>query len=245
MMQYVLGQLDGPATLAIERRAAADPSFAAELESVRRLVHLLPSAVAIVPPAALRARVLAAAAADATAATGSAPHRPRREVRTRAFRLPRLAWAALATAAAVLVVVVGVDNTRLRRDLALQRDVSSMLQQPNVVMSFAMQGGKGAPGAYGSVLLDLDAKRGAVALEKMPAPPAGRVYRLWAMVENKPVYCGDLAHDPAGVVRAQLPIPVESYSSPVEELFVTLEPVDAPHVPSGPKVLTGRPAPLG
>ncbi len=242
MMQYVLGQLDGPATLAIERRAAANPSFAAELESVRRLVHLLPSAVATAPPAALRARVLATAAADAT---GSAPHRPRREVRTRAFRLPRLAWAALATAAAVLVVVVGLDNTRLRRELALQQQVSDMLQQPNVVMSFAMKGGKGAPRAYGSVLLDLDAKRGAVALEQMPAPPAGRVYRLWAMVENKPVYCGDLAHDPAGVVRAQLPIPVESYSSPVAELFVTLEPVDAPHLPSGPKVLTGRPAPLG
>ncbi len=242
MLQYVLGQLDGPEALAIERRAAADPSFAAELESVRRLVHLLPSAVATVPPAALRARVLAAAAADAIA---SAPHRPRREVRTRTFRLPRLAWAALATAAAVLVVVVGLDNTRLRRELALQQQVSTMLQQPNVVMSFAMKGGKGAPGAYGSVLLDLDAKRGAVALEKMPAPPAGRVYRLWAMVENKPVYCGDLAHDPAGVVRAQLPIPVESYSSPVAELFVTLEPVDAPHLPSGPKVLTGRPAPLG
>ena len=57
-------------------------------------------------------------------------------------------------------------------------------------------------------------------------------------MDSKPVYCGDLAFD-AGHVRAQLPIPVESYTSPVTSLFVTVEPADAPHVPSGPRVLTG------
>ncbi|MEO6463429.1 MAG: hypothetical protein ABIP29_10175, partial [Candidatus Eisenbacteria bacterium] len=53
MMQYVLGQLDADTAHAIERRAAGNPSFAAELESVRRLIHLLPLAVATPPPAAL------------------------------------------------------------------------------------------------------------------------------------------------------------------------------------------------
>ncbi|MEO6462891.1 MAG: anti-sigma factor [Candidatus Eisenbacteria bacterium] len=250
MLQYVLGQLDADTADAIERRAAGDPSFAAEIESVRRLVHLLPLAVATPPPAALRDRVLAAAFADeekkAMSTTTAESPRPRaleRPRRVRSFLRSRLAWSALAASAAALLVIAGLDNARLRRELALQHDVSDMLQQPNVVMSFAMKGGRGAPGAYGSVLLDLDAKRGAVALEGMPTAPPGRVYRLWAQVGTEAVYCGDLASGPAGLVRMQLPIPVESYSSPVESLFVTLEPVDAPLVPSGPRLVAGTPAP--
>lgn len=244
LMQYVLGQLDADTALAIERRAGADPSFAAELESMRRLVGLLSHAVATPPPAALRERVLAAAVAlEGTPARPAGPGVAGRPLRARSFPRSRLAWSALAAAAAALLVVVGLDNARLRRELALQHDVSDMLQQPNVVMRFAMRGGKDAPGAYGSVLLDLDARRGAVALEKMPAPPPGRVYRLWAQVGDEAVYCGDLAFDPAGIVRTQLPIPVESYSSPVQGLFVTLEPVDAPRVPSGPSLVAGTPDP--
>jgi len=38
------------------------------------------------------------------------------------------------TIAAALLLAVGLDNARLRRDLALQQDVMSTLQQPNVLV---------------------------------------------------------------------------------------------------------------
>ena len=51
----------------------------------------------------------------------------------------------------------------------LERDLRATLQEPNVVHSFALAG---AGGAYGTVALDLDAKRGAVP-DKRRAPLSG------------------------------------------------------------------------
>jgi hypothetical protein len=250
LVPYVLGQLDEPARRALDRRVAADPAFAAEVEAVRRVLDLLPQSVASAPPPALRARVLAAAAA----AEGDARPAPVR-VAARRPAILRYAWAPALAAAAALAVWFGADNARLRGEQAraaamttsedparaLEREARILLQEPNVVVEFAMAGEGAGEGARGAVLLDLDAKRGAVVMKALPAPPAGHVYRLWAEVDSKPVYCGDLAFDGAGGVRAQLPIPVESYTSPVTSLFVTLEAADAPHVPAGPTLARGMP----
>ncbi len=239
VVAYVLGELSGAELAAFERALAADPRLAAEVESTRQVFAALPAATATPPPAALRARVLAAAtaaeAADATPAVTATKAR----ARTIGTARPRRTWLApaLALAAAIAVLVLGAENARLRREFALQGEVNSTLQQPNIVQSFAMKGESTMKGAFGSVLLDLDAKRGAVALHRLPAPEAGKVYRLWAQVASKPVYCGDLSVGEDGVIRNQLPIPVESYTSPVERLFVTLEPVEAPLVPTGPPLV--------
>ena len=181
LVQYALGQLDEATTRALDRRVAADPAFAAEVDAVRRVLDLLPAAVATPPPAALRARVLAAAAA----AESSAP-RPAAAPRPRVVQFPRAtAWAAFAAAAA-LAVWFGAENRQLHsqlalvttasevrraqdaREAALERDARMLLQEPNVVVAFAMKGEPGAPAARGSVLLDLDAKRGAVVLRDLP-----------------------------------------------------------------------------
>lgn len=239
VVAYVLGELAGNELAAFERALAADPRLAAEVGSARQVFAALPAATATTPPPALRARVLAAAiAAEAADAPAGVPATMAR-ARTIGTPRPRRTWLApaMALAAAVAVFVLGVENTRLRRELALQGEVNSTLQQPNVVQAFAMKGKSPMKGAFGSVLLDLDAKRGAVALHRLPAPEAGKVYRLWAQVASKPVYCGDLSVGEDGVVRNQLPIPVESYSTPVERLFVTLERVEAPLVPSGPPLV--------
>ncbi len=239
VVAYVLGELAGAELAAFERALATEPDLVAEVASAREVFAVLPAATAAAPPPALRERVLAAAMAAESADAPPIVAAIKSAARPIGVRRPGRAWlaAGLAAAAAVAVLVLGAENTRLRRELALQAEVNSTLQQPNVVQSFVMKGALAAKGAYGSVLLDLDAKRGAVALHRLPAPTEGKVYRLWAEVASAPVYCGDLALGEDGVVRNQLPIPVESYTSPVQRLFVTLEPVDAPHLPSGPTLV--------
>lgn len=231
VVSYVLGELSGRELDEFERALALHPRLAAEVEDARHVFALLPAATAVAPPPALRERVLAAALAQ-EAAGAPVLAKPR----ARIFPRSRQGWTSLtlAAAAAVAVIVVGTENGRLRRDLAVQGEVNSLLQQPNVVQNFAM---KGEGGAFGSVLLDLDAKQGAVALHRLPAPGEGRVYRLWAQVASKPVYCGDLSLGEDGVIRNLIPIPVESYTSPVERLYVTLETAGAPLVPSGPPLV--------
>jgi hypothetical protein len=134
----------------------------------------------------------------------------------------------------VLAIAFAVDSYGVRRELHLPQELAQTLAEPDVVRRLAMAG---EGGAYGKVALDMDAKKGAVVLAGMRALPPGQVYRLWAEVGDKSVFCGDFRAGEGGAVQAQLAVPVESYTSPVRRLFVTVEPAGPPSVPTGPRVI--------
>ena len=219
-VDYVLGELSHEDAATFERRLAGDPELAEEVRRLRATLGLLPFATVTEPPPHLRARVLAAGRASAPART-SAPR--------------RVVWSRFAAAAAaVLALAFGFDAYRVRRDLALERELTATLHEPNVVRSFALAG---TGGAYGTVALDLDAKRGAVVLKNLPALPPGDRYRLWAQVGDKSVFCGEFGVDRAGRIVAQFPVPVESYTAPIAKLFLTSESTPRAAAPAGPTVM--------
>lgn len=221
-VDYVLGELSREDAATFERRLAGDPDLAREVERLRTTLGLLPFATVTEPPAHLRARVLAAAAGVVPAP--AAVRAPRRVV-----------WSRFAAAAAaVLALAFGFDAYRVRRELALERELTATLTEPNVVRSFALTG---TGGAYGTVALDLDAKRGAVVLKGLGALAAGERYRLWARVADRSVFCGEFAASPSGTVVAQFPVPVESYTAPVAKLFLTRESTPRGPEPAGPTVM--------
>jgi len=221
VVEYVLGTLSPEDTVMFERRVAADPNLAEEVRQLRATLDLLPFATVTEPPARLRARVLAAGAAA-------------RPVRVTARAPRRVVWSRFAAAAAaVLALALGIDAYRTRRELRLERELTAMLQEPNIVRSFALAGG----GSYGTVALDLDAKRGAIVLKGLRELPAGERYRLWAQVGDKSVYCGEFAATAAGTVSAQFPVPVESYTQPIGKLFLTRESAPRGPNPAGPTVM--------
>jgi anti-sigma-K factor RskA len=224
IVQYVLGELPRAEVEALEARMAADAALAADVRRLRHAFDLLPYASDTEPPAALRAAVLRAAAAS------------RAPARTRPPR--RIVWSRFAAAtAAGIALALGFDAYRLRSELALQREVTALLQEPNVVHSFTLAAVGGGGRAYGSVVLDLDAKKGAVVLRRLPHLPADQIYRLWARVGEKDVPCGDFVASADGNVRAPFVVPVESYTAPIAELFVTVEPRAGGALPTGPKVM--------
>jgi hypothetical protein len=224
-VDYVLGELRRDEALAFERRLAAEPALAAEIGRLRRTLGALPFATEAEPPARLRARIVAAAE---TQAGRPAPARAPR----------RVVWSRFAAAAAaVLALAFGYDSYRARRELSLQRELAMTLLEPNVVKSFTLAGLGPARSAYGTVALDLDAKKGAVVLKGLPALPVGRVYRLWAKVGERDVPCGDFAVEAGGRVLAQFVVPVESYTAPLGALFVTVEASGEGTAPSGPPVM--------
>jgi anti-sigma factor RsiW len=222
MTRSVLGELRGDEARRLTQLVAERPALAAEVERLRRAYGMMAYAVVTPPPADLRARVLAAASGRAA--------RPVRGVRV--LTVTRV----VGSIAAVLVLALAWDGYRLRQELALQRDVAATLQQPNVVQQFALAG-SGVSLAAGTVVLDLDAKRAAVAIRGLPRLPAGQVYRLWARVGDGAVPCGQFNADEQGRVVSQFPIPVDAYTSPVRGLFLNVEPAaQAPH-PVGPTVM--------
>jgi hypothetical protein len=146
----------------------------------------------------------------------------------------------LAAAAVLAAVAFGLDAHRSREELAtlrLARDVTAVLHEPNVVARFQLAGTGAARGAQGGVILDLDAKKGAVVFHDLPALPDDEVYRLWAAVGDKDVPCGDFRPRAAGEVVAQFPVPVDAYDAPIRELFVTAEPKGSTGGPTGEPVM--------
>jgi anti-sigma-K factor RskA len=256
-LRYVLGELGEAEVAAFERELAADADLAAEVRGLRRAFATLPYATATDPPSDLRARVLAAAQRDeverrptagdaesvAARRTGrragpDSPSGQRSVRRARGIERRRSWWsvAAMAVAAGV-AIVFALDARNLRRELTLQREVAGLLQQPNVVVSFMLAGTGTAASAYGSVLMDMDGAKGALAVHGLPVAPSGHVYRLWAVSAGNDVLCGQFSADPERAARAQFVVPVRAYKGAVERVFVTLEPLDETAQPTGPHVL--------
>jgi anti-sigma-K factor RskA len=228
VVQYVLGELPRAEAEAFEARLAADAALRAEVDRLRSTLGLLAFASATEPPPQLRADVLRAARERASAARAPAAVRPAR----------RIVWSRFAAAtAAAIALALGYDAYRVRSELALQREVTQLLQEPNVVRSFTLAATGSTGRGYGSVILDLDAKKGAVVLRRLPALPAEQVYRLWARVGETDVPCGDFVAGADGAVRAPFPVPVESYTAPIASLYVTVEPRTGSDRPTGPIVL--------
>ena len=220
--QYVLGELPPGERAELERRLADDAELAREVDALRRLIGILPLGAAVDPPPALRARILSAVE----------PHAAVPAARPASRLVVRLVGAV----AAVLALSLGLDAYRARRDLALERELRTALQQPNVVLDFTLAGRGDAAGAGGRASLDLDARRGAVALYGLPPLPPDRVYRLWAAVGDRTVPCGAFAA-PDGRVVAQFAVPVAAYAAPIGRLFLTVEPAPPPAAPTGPAVM--------
>ncbi|MBM4259106.1 MAG: hypothetical protein FJ147_24805 [Deltaproteobacteria bacterium] len=225
MTRYVLGDLREGEAKEFAQLVATNPDLGAEVVRLRQVLHLLPYAAATAPPVHLRFRVLRAAQ------TGK-PHRATRVD-------SRVNWSRMVgSIAAALAIFFGWDNYRLRQELQLISEVNTLLQQPNVVLSFSLSGTGTLSQSVGSVKLDLDMKKAAVVIRDLPPLPTQQVYRLWArLVGGEAVPCGQFTVDVKGGVLTQLPIPVDAYTSPIKQLFVTVEPTSAPLQPTGPTVL--------
>lgn len=246
MTLYVLGELRGEEAHELERLLRERPDLRGEIARLQKTFGLMPFATVTEPPPHLRSRILEAARQLEPATPPAAPLRPvtsladyERKAEAGVRRRGRLVTVtrAVGSIAALLLVALAWDNYDLRRELQIQRDVATTLQQPNVVHQFALRPTNVASTASGTAVLDLDAKRAAVAIRGLPELPAGQVYRLWARVGDTAVPCGQFNANADGAVTSQFTIPVDAYTSPVRELFLNVEPAELGPKPVGRTVM--------
>jgi hypothetical protein len=259
LSQHALQDLDAESAARLQRLLAEDPALAREAEELRHVVELLPWVTQCAPPAHLRARVLAAAQATAVQPSEPAKVRAIRPKPVAAKRWPLLASLSLATAASLACAVLLTErvdwntertvlldekshllqqNSQLEREVELKTKAASTLLEPNVVLSFPLGGRNPAASASGYVLLDLDARRASIAVRDLPAAPAGYSYHLWAVLESKKVPCGRFTPAADGRILTQFVIPVDSYTSPIQSLILTVEPDREQTTPRGTTVMT-------
>lgn len=212
---FVLGALEAAESDSVRRHLAACPEAHPELAELHSVVPALFEAVEpLAPPAGLKDRILAAAAADRQGATDAPPalvappaDGPARDVRrpvvegraprwTSVFRRP--AWAAVSLGAVVAVVALGAWNLRLqdqnRALFAYQQGVVQVLSeaaQPGAQLAVLAPTEAGGPSGLAALAED-----GTVAIVmRNLAPTSGsEVYEAWLIA-------GDLAPVPIGELR--------------------------------------------
>jgi hypothetical protein len=235
LVQRVVSEPLSPAeTEQIGQATALDPNFAVEAASLERAFHSLAFTAQAAPPPRLRARLL-------ESVRRAAAHPQPTQTTNRWLQ----SWRYAAAASVTLAFVVGggllaLDDLRLRRTVEMQSQAIAMLSEPNIVMSFALQGTGRGDRASGIVLFDLDRKRASIAVSDLPALPPGQTYFLWAKLENKQVPCGAFQLTASGRLLHQFTIPVDSYTSPVEQLVLTIEKRRDAVVQDGPVVMASK-----
>ena len=239
---YALDALDAPDRRVFEQHLTTCAACQHEVADLRRVATGLGLAVdPIDPPPALKARVLAAATAQA---------------QIRSFRhdrrSPSLApWLALA-AAVILTTLTGVYAWRIQQRADRERAGAnariSDLEQRLAIMSapdmvqVKLQAQPDAPGSSAQVFMS--AKRGMVlTAEHLPALAAGRTYQLWVVTKQAPVGIGTFTVQADGSVTGVMPISPQATIDPVA-VAVTIEPEGGVSAPTGPKVLVGMLTPL-
>jgi len=165
----------------------------------------------------------------------------------------------LAAAAVLLLLLVGLDDARLRRQREELRsqsaELASRLQSAEGALAertlrarvlesddvqMLMLGGKDPqPSARARVFWSAKARRGVIVAANLAPLPADRQYELWVFQNGKPVAAGVFDADTQG--RALF----ESTQFPeaaAQNFAVTVEPRGGMPAPTGPIVLVGNPA---
>jgi anti-sigma-K factor RskA len=166
-------------------------------------------------------------------------------------------WRALAAAAVLGLIAIGVDDARLRRQREELRSQSAaladqlrtaetalaervlrarVLESDDVQMM--MLGGQGPqPGARGRVFWSERARRGIIVASNLAPLPPDRQYELWVFVKGKPINAGVFDADPTGLFEStEFPQPHTS----AEMFAVTVEPRGGVPAPTGPIVLAPK-----
>ncbi|MEA5618483.1 anti-sigma factor [Cronbergia sp. UHCC 0137] len=152
-----------------------------------------------------------------------------------------LRWTKIAgSIAALFVVILGVDNYRLRQNLAIvtaknqrlqqdfaQAQVLKTMLQNNETRLFTFKGVNSADLASGSMMINPEQKKAVMVFQNLSAPPPGYVYLLWTVIASKKLPCGEVKPYSWGSTSYELPFTTQMYrefSHPqFSGLVVTLE----------------------
>jgi hypothetical protein len=230
---YVLDELEPSEVELVERLMLENPALRQEVRELQMVLGGLALDVPqLQPPAHLRAKVLQALEIDRQV-VAVPPKKPN--------------WSmVVAISALIAAAALSLDNLRLRQDLNFARQqtperVANLLQRPNSKLIALTDRTNRAtsgtvlftPGKWQDVV---------VSVRNLPPLPADQVYRLWLSLNTQQViYCGEFRTDGRGNASESInPPQVPPPGTKAIGLFVTVDRVNAPIVPTGTRIITGE-----
>ncbi len=241
---YVLGDLEAEDVTLVQQWRNRYPEVRLELEALEETWNAIPAALPTqVPPPDLRQRILstAAAATPAPRMQWSATS-PKGPSQSSSSSRPAWAWYGLSAGWAVTAVALGVvamDNNQLRQDKQQVEAVVARFSQPRNPV-YTLVGADTLPEATGRLVIDANTHSVLITTHDLPPLPSDEAYRLWALADADPVYCGQFnPSDGAAMSEWKLLSPLCEGAS--VQMLITRESASAPPIPAGPLVLQGPP----
>jgi anti-sigma factor RsiW len=249
---YVLGDLSTAEQAMVEEYLSTHPTAQQELQDLQNAWMLLPLALPEVRPSEqLRARIMQGAT-DAGAAKSLVENR-------RSHRYLNGLWVLLGLAVAGAIGGLGGQNYRLQQQMAAvqkqQQQMAQELDRSRQQVALARQEAQeqrtilsradtrflpvkamGKSAASGTLLLAPVKTKAFLNLQKVPALPTGKVYRIWAVKANGESDCGYFLPDAQGGVSKELPL---SDWDGANSIVITIEAEQA-KAAEGPEVMGGE-----
>ena len=229
---WLLGALPEEEAEGFRAHLATCADCRADAESLRVSVDALPaSAPPMLPPPALKGRVMAIVEREASLLEAAGPEADRATAPRRRRRFPGLSGLTLrpafATGLVLLLLVVGAGAGLLGRE-AFDQDARVVTARVNPDLDGAR------------VSLEVDGDRGRLVSERLPAPPEGRVYQVW-------VDRGGAAPEPTSALFStsrdgSASVDVPGSLEGVRAVMVTDEPQGGSTKPTGRIILSASPA---
>lgn len=218
---YVLGNLCSEEAEEFKQLLAEKPELIQEVNQLQEVLGLLPYALPeIRPPQHLRSAIVEAVNAPVNT-----------KVARKQFVLP---WSKIiASVAAMFTLAFGIDSYRLRQELSSAKDVLTVLDGHDTHL-FSVKGKDKTSTASGSVLIDFEGDKAAIALNNISSPPTGQSYWLWAIVNDETIRCGQFKVGANGFALDKISVPDDAYKNgdEISKLLITLESSQSPSYPS-------------
>jgi Anti-sigma-K factor rskA len=260
---YVLGDLTPEETTAVETYVASSPAAQQELQELRAALSMVAdsaplSAISVdsspATPAEIEslARMRQQIVAPQPVVTQARPSLTKRI-------WPWVGWG-FGSIATIAAATLGWQNYQLDRQLTFARQ-EIRLQQTKLQESgqqltlvqqevynqqkllkqsgnklLAIKGFEAGGKSTGSLIMSPAMDTAVLALQKVPALPTGKVYRMWALVGENEMACADFVPDKSGQVFQK--VPVKKWES-AKTVVVTIEPAKESPIPEGDAVMIG------
>ena len=228
---HAIDQIDEAGRRELLDAAARDPKVAAlvrdYMETAALLAHEAPQ---VAPRAGLRLEIMHALPAHSRTASQSKI-------------LPFSQWMPYAIAACLmgLGIMQGQQITGLKSQLAATQSDADKLRASNAYIGMKLTALEAKDAAYNTsrilVAWDPNEHRGVVAMQALPAPPAGHDYQLWVLDPGAP------APVSAGLLTDSRSFSTKPIVSATPGFAVSLEPAGGVPEPTGPILFAIAPGP--
>jgi anti-sigma-K factor RskA len=239
MSGYVLDALTPQEAEEFEQYLSNDLTLIRRMNHMQEIAALLANPAQTLSPTELRAKIQQLSQATAIAASPQL-----RPIGQRSS--PRLMGKWLGAIGALALLILGLDNLRLRNQLIAARTQVTTLQASEAAheaenYTFELKAKEVGSKAEAIVVFDADTGALFMGAQNLPPLPADEAYHLWAFTkDNQKILCGRFNTDRSNQLTQQFAVRPEDYKEDVAFMRISREPVSQSEASRRVLVLTSQ-----